>query len=250
MIFLKATIRCLFYWGIKKTNYMAIILSIETSTPISSIAIHDSGNLVSSQSVHKNKSHSEYLIPSIKYLCETSGIDIKDIGAVAISKGPGSYTGLRIGTSSAKGLCYGLDIKLIAVNTLEAMAYGMQKYFTEEVMLCPMLDARRMEVYCLVMKHDLSVVEDTQAKIIDQDAFADLLEKNKLAFFGSGADKCKSIIRSPNAIFIEDIQPSAIQIGKLAWDKYVNNQFEELAYFEPFYLKDFIAKKPSRKNLV
>jgi tRNA threonylcarbamoyladenosine biosynthesis protein TsaB len=234
----------------KKSNYMAIILSIETSTPTSSIAIHDSGNLVSSQSVHRNKSHSEHLIPSIKYLCETSGINIKDIGAVAISKGPGSYTGLRIGTSSAKGLCYGLDIKLIAVNTLEAMAYGMQKYFAEEVMLCPMLDARRMEVYCLVMKNDLSVVESTQAKIIEDSAFEELLETSKIVFFGNGAHKCKGMINSNNAIFIDDIYPSAIQIGELAWDKYVNNQFEELAYFEPFYLKDFIAKKPSRKNLV
>jgi tRNA threonylcarbamoyladenosine biosynthesis protein TsaB len=136
---------------------MAIILSIETSTPTSSIAIHDAGNLVSSQSIHKSKSHSEYLVPSIKYLCETSGIEINEIGAVAISKGPGSYTGLRIGTSTAKGLCYGLEAKLIAVNTLEAMAYGMRKYFAEETMLCPMLDARRMEVYCLVMGSDFSL---------------------------------------------------------------------------------------------
>jgi tRNA threonylcarbamoyladenosine biosynthesis protein TsaB len=229
---------------------MAIILSIETSTPTSSIAIHDSDSLVSSQSVHRSKSHSEYLVPSIKYLCETSGIDIKEIGAVAISKGPGSYTGLRIGTSSAKGLCYGLDAKLIAVNTLEAMAHGMQKYINEEFMLCPMLDARRMEVYCMVMDSKMSLIQATQAKIIDEESFADLLQKNKIAFFGNGANKCKAFIKSENAIFIDDIHPSAIQVGELAWEKYLNNQFEDLAYFEPYYLKDFIAKKPSRKNLV
>lgn len=229
---------------------MAIILSIETSTPTSSIAIHDAGNLVSSQSIHKSKSHSEYLVPSIKYLCETSGIEIQEISAVAISKGPGSYTGLRIGTSTAKGLCYGLDAKLIAVNTLEAMAYGMRQYFIGETMLCPMLDARRMEVYCLVMGSDLSLVEATQAKIIEENAFEGLLQNNKIIFFGNGAIKCKELINSDNAIFINDIYPSAVQVGELAWDKYHNNQFEDVAYFEPFYLKDFIAKKPSRKNLV
>lgn len=229
---------------------MAIILSIETSTPTSSIAIHDAGNLVSSQSIHKSKSHSEYLVPSIKYLCETSGIEVKEISAVAISKGPGSYTGLRIGTSTAKGLCYGLDAKLIAVNTLEAMAYGMRKYFAEEVMLCPMLDARRMEVYCLVMDSDFSLIEKTQAKIIDENAFKGLLQKNKIIFFGNGANKCKEMINSANAMFIDDIYPSAVQVGELAWDKHNKNQFEDVAYFEPFYLKDFIAKKPSRKNLV
>lgn len=230
---------------------MAIILSIETSTPVSSIALHDSGVLISSQSIHKNKSHSEFLVPSIQYLCQASGITMQEIKSVAISKGPGSYTGLRIGTSTAKGICYGLDAQLIAVNTLEAMAHGISKYFDQETLLCPMLDARRMEVYCLAMINDGKILEPTNARIIDENSFQNLLDKNKVVFFGNGAIKCKSILGNHNnAIFIDDIYPSAIQIGELAWEKHQNASYEDLAYFEPFYLKDFIAKKPSSKKMV
>ncbi len=230
---------------------MTIIISIETSTPISSIAIHDSGIMVSNQSLHRNKSHSEYLVPSIKNLCEMSGINQKDIDAVAISKGPGSYTGLRIGTSSAKGLCYGLDIPLISVNTLSAMAYGIKKYYDENVLFCPMIDARRMEVYCKVMNNKGVTIESTNAKVIDENSFRDLMKSNKMIFFGSGALKCKPILEhNQNANFIADVYPSAMNIGILAWEKYQKKEFEDLAYFEPFYLKDFIAKKPSAKKLV
>ncbi|MCK5280566.1 MAG: tRNA (adenosine(37)-N6)-threonylcarbamoyltransferase complex dimerization subunit type 1 TsaB [Cyclobacteriaceae bacterium] len=230
---------------------MAIILSIETSTLTSSIAIHEDGRLISSQNIHLDKSHSEYLTPSIKYLFETSGLQLNAIDAVAISKGPGSYTGLRIGTSTAKGICYALDSKLIAVNSLEAMAYGMAKYQFEDVLLCPMIDARRMEVYCLIAKNDLSIVEKTQAKIIDESSFSNLLSDSKIIFFGNGAIKCKSVLdHSENAIFIKEIVPSADHIGVLAWKAYQQRIFENLAYFEPFYLKDFIAKKPSAKKMV
>ena len=230
---------------------MAIILSIETSTPISSIAFHDAGKLISDLSIHKNKSHSEYLVPSIKYLAAASSISMKDIQAVAISKGPGSYTGLRIGTSSAKGLCYGLDVPFIAVNTLEAMAMGIRKFVSEKVLLCPMLDARRMEVYCVVMKDNGDVIEDTNARIINESSFGELLKKYKMLFFGNGASKCRPVLGDhPNARFVDKVFPSAIQIGELAWAKFQENLFEDLAYFEPFYLKDFIAKKPSAKKLV
>ncbi len=230
---------------------MAIILSIETSTVTSSIAIHDDGQLISSQSINVEKSHSEYLAPSIKYLFETCGLKMKSIDAVAISKGPGSYTGLRIGTSSAKGICYALDAKLIAINTLEAMAYGIAKYQFEDVLVCPMIDARRMEVYCLVAKKDGEIVETTQAKIIDESSFEKLLGTDKIIFFGNGVTKCKPVLDySPNAIFIENIEPSAEHIGSLAWQAFQQKEFEDLAYFEPFYLKDFIAKKPSANKLV
>lgn len=230
---------------------MAIILSIDTSTGTSSIALHHAGKLISTQSVHNDKSHSEYLVPSIKYLCETSGISLKSIEAIAISRGPGSYTGLRIGTSTAKGLCYGLDIRLIAINTLEAMCYGMKKYLGSDYWLCPMLDARRMEVYCMVMHMDGTVVENTQAKVIDENSFGHLLENGKMVFFGGGATKCKHALgQHDNAVFVDDIHPSAKHIGAMAWEKYQKNQFEDLAYFEPFYLKDFIAKKPSANKLV
>jgi len=230
---------------------MSIILSIETSTPISSIAFHNSGKLISDLTIHKNKSHSEYLLPSIKYLSEASGIKMKDIQSVAISKGPGSYTGLRIGTSSAKGLCYGLDVPLIAINTLEAMAIGIRKFFGEEVLLCPMLDARRMEVYCTVMELNGNILKKTSSLIIDEYSFADLLREHKMFFFGDGASKCKPVLQHhQNALFIDNVYPSAIHIGEMAWHKFTMNQFEDLAYFEPFYLKDFIAKKPSAKKLV
>jgi len=230
---------------------MAIILSIETSTKTSSIAIHENGELISSQHIHIEKSHAQYLTLSIKYLLETSGILMNHIDAVAISKGPGSYTGLRIGTSTAKGICYALDTKLIAINSLEAMAYGMAKLSYDKVLLCPMIDARRMEVYCLIAAQDMTIIETTKAMIIDKDSFAGLLTDNKIIFFGNGALKCKPELRhSSNAIFIEGVHPSAKHIGALAWEAYRRHQFEDTAYFEPFYLKDFIAKKPIGKKLV
>ncbi len=230
---------------------MALILSIETSTLTSSIAIHEDGRLISSQHLHIDKSHSAYLAPSIKYLFETCGLKIDAIDAVAISKGPGSYTGLRIGTSSAKGICYALEAKLIAINTLEAMAYGIAKNQYEEVLICPMIDARRMEVYCLVARHDMSIIKPTEAKVIDESSFSNLLSDHKIIYAGNGALKCKPMLDySDNAIFIEDIHPSAEHIGSLAWQAYQQNKFEDLAYFEPYYLKDFIAKKPSAKKLV
>jgi len=230
---------------------MTVILSIETSTKTSSIAFHENGVLLSSLNIHLDKSHSEYLTPSIKYLMEVSGLKMNNVDAVAISKGPGSYTGLRIGTSTAKGICYALDAKLISVNTLEAMAYGLSKIRTEDELFCPMIDARRMEVYCLLIKKGMSIVEKTQAKIIDTTSFKDYLSKHKIVFFGNGSSKCKEALsHTGNAIFIDNIHPSAEHVGALSWQAYNKNQFEDPAYFEPFYLKDFIAKKPSAKKLV
>lgn len=230
---------------------MATILSIETSTKTSSIALHENGGLVSSQHIHVDKSHSEYLTLSIKNLIDTSGLTMKSIDAVAVSKGPGSYTGLRIGTSTAKGICYALDAKLIGINTLEAMAFGMAKFMDSETFLCPMIDARRMEVYCLVANHDLETLEPTQAKIIDETSFSEYLSERKVVFFGNGAMKCKEVLgHGKNALFIDGIDPSAEHVGELALRKYSKNEFEDTAYFEPFYLKDFIAKKPSANKLV
>ncbi len=174
---------------------------------------------------------------------------MKSIDAVAISKGPGSYTGLRIGASTAKGICYALDARLIAINTLKSMAHGMAKYYEKNTILCPMIDARRMEVYCLVTDTDLNTLEPTQAKIIDENSFSPLLEKHKMVFFGNGAMKCKPLLgHYRNAIFIEGEYPSAEHSGTLAWNKWKKKQFEDVAYFEPFYLKDFVAKKTSRKS--
>ncbi len=226
---------------------MSHILSLETSTNICSIALHNNGHLIACEEIHLEKSHSEYLSLSIKNLLGSIDFKLKQLDAVAISKGPGSYTGLRIGTATAKGLCYALDIPLIAINTLTSMAHAVNQYNVHKACLCPMIDARRMEVYCLVADSQLNQLEPTQAKIIDSDAFKECLMTHEVIFFGNGASKCKEILsNSRNAIFIEGIYPSAKQIGVLAWMGYKANQFEEIAYFEPYYLKDFIAKKPSR----
>lgn len=166
------------------------------------------------------------------------------IDAVAISAGPGSYTGLRIGTSTAKGLCFALDKPLIAVNTLQAMANGIKKYNLQNHLLCPMLDARRMEVYCLVYGEKGETMLTTQAKIIDENSFAELLAQTPITFFGSGSEKCRDMIRHPNAYFITDVTPSAANMGTLAHQKFLQGQFEDLAYFEPFYLKEFKPPKP------
>ena len=230
---------------------MAVILSIESSTKTSSIALHEGERLISSLNIHLDKSHSEYLTPSIKYLVEASGLKMEQIDAVAISKGPGSYTGLRIGTSTAKGICYALDAKLIAINTLEAMAFGMSKLYVEDVLFCPMIDARRMEVYCLLANSKGGIIENTQAKIIEESSFEQYLTAQRILFFGNGATKCKPILgHEKNAFFIDNIHPSAEHIGTIAWTNFQNDQFEDVAYFEPYYLKDFIAKKPSAKKLV
>ena len=230
---------------------MALILSIETSTPASSVALHKDGDLIAFLHIHISKSHSQYLAPSIEYLFKVSGMAMKSIDAVAISEGPGSYTGLRIGTSTAKGVCYALDAKLIAVNTLKSMANGMAKYHEKNTLLCPMIDARRMEVYCLVADTQLNILEPTTAKIIDEQAFSELLQTHKMVFFGNGAMKCKPILEHhEHALFIDGEHPSAEQTGYLAWKAWQRKKFEDPAYFEPFYLKDFIAKKPSGKSLI
>jgi tRNA threonylcarbamoyladenosine biosynthesis protein TsaB len=230
---------------------MAIILSIETSTITSSIAIHEDGVLLASQHIQLIKSHSEYLVPSINHLLEVCGIKANDINAIAVSKGPGSYTGLRIGTATAKGLCYGLDANLIAINTLEAMAFGLVGFIPEDTLLCPMIDARRMEVYCMVFGKELNVIQQTKALIIDKNSFVEYLSDHRMFFFGNGAAKCKEALSDQtNALFLDDIHPNAEHIGGLAWRQFQQEQFEDIATFEPFYLKDFIAKKPSASNLV
>lgn len=226
---------------------MSYILSVETSTPICSIAIHQRGGLLGNQSLYIDKSHSGLLVPSIQSLIKYCGLTLSELDAIAVSKGPGSYTGLRIGVSTVKGLCHALDVPLIAVNTLKAMANGMTKYINKEDMLCPMLDARRMEVYSLVTDSELDTLESTTPRVIDEDSYKSFLEKGKVYFFGNGAEKCKEIITHPNAIFIEGIEPDATHIGTLAYSKYKAKKFEDLAYFDPFYLKEFKATKPKAK---
>jgi tRNA threonylcarbamoyladenosine biosynthesis protein TsaB len=177
-------------------------------------------------------------------ICKEAGKKLSDIDAVAVSKGPGSYTGLRIGVSAAKGFCFSLNIPLISVDTLQAMAKSQNH---QNVFFCPMIDARRMEVYTALYDAEGNKIEDISAKIIDENSFEKELKANKIIFFGDGAEKCRVVLESnPNAIFIENVHPSAKYVNELALEKYNNKEFEDLAYFEPFYLKDFIATTPKK----
>jgi tRNA threonylcarbamoyladenosine biosynthesis protein TsaB len=233
---------------------MALILSLETSTTICSAALHDDGKLLTSKELLTPQSASSQLAPIIDRLLKDSKISPKEIKAVAVASGPGSYTGLRIGVATAKGLCYVLQAPLIAINTLELMSYQVVHSSTApspperglggDVLLCPMLDARRMEVYCLLANLDLNIIEPTQAKIIDQESFKEWLVQKTIFFFGNGADKCREMIKHDNAKFIEGINPSATQLGEMAFKKFVTNDFENLSSFEPHYLKEFMVKKP------
>ncbi|MCC5927678.1 MAG: tRNA (adenosine(37)-N6)-threonylcarbamoyltransferase complex dimerization subunit type 1 TsaB [Cyclobacteriaceae bacterium] len=220
------------------------IISIETATPVCSVSLYADGKLQAMFESYLEKSHSKYLTVLIQEIVRSADLTLSDINAVAVSKGPGSYTGLRIGTSTAKGLCFGLDIPLISVDTLEAMACGVSKYMAEDILLCPMLDARRMEVYSCIYDHQLQAITETEAIVIDSESFTSFLGNAKIAFFGNGAAKCKNVIQHPNAIFIDGIHPSAKDIGTLACRKFATSSFEDLPAYEPFYLKEFLAKKP------
>jgi len=227
---------------------MAIILSIETATNICSVALHENGKPLASQSLFKSQSHSGLLAPVINGLIKNCHLEKSNLDAVAISEGPGSYTGLRIGTSTAKGICDALEIPLIAINTLEALVYGVKGYINADSLLCPMLDARRMEVYTLLCDSDLKIRISTKPMVINEESFSLELEKNKIYFFGNGANKCKEVIKSENAVFLDGINTDAFNMGTLAFEKFLNNQFVDVAYFEPFYLKEFRITKPKAKK--
>ena len=226
---------------------MSLILSIETATKVCSVALLDKDTILGTQEIYVERSHSEFLAIMIQDLLKYAGKSASDLSAIAVSKGPGSYTGLRIGVSTAKGLCFGLDIPLIAINSLMAMAYEVKKYDSSSFDLCPMLDARRMEVYCLVADQDLGVKQTTQARIIDENSFSEELNTTEMLFFGNGMNKCREILSgNKNAHFVDDVHPRAINIGFLAYGKYKNQEFENTETFEPFYLKDFIATVPKK----
>lgn len=224
---------------------MAYILCLETATTVCSVALFDSEKLLSFQEYHLEKSHSTLLPSIIETSLANAGITKRQLDIVAVSEGPGSYTGLRIGVSIAKGLCYALDIPLVAVNTLSSMAAGVNIYNKRKALVCPMIDARRMEVYTAVFDDENKVIEEVSPKIIDESAFAGLLRKNEVWFFGDGAAKCEAVLGlHPNAIFLRDVFPSAKSMGAEAYEKFKSKKFEDVAYFEPFYLKEFRITKP------
>ncbi len=228
---------------------MSLILSIETTTKTCSVALHQDKTLLGLQEVHLDKSHSSLLHLMIDNLLTYCEIERDQLDAVAVSVGPGSYTGLRIGVSTVKGISYALGIPVITINTLKAMARGMQDSNLAENWLCPMLDARRMEVYCLLQNEMGEIIHPTQPVVIDQDSFASELEQHPITFFGNGSDKCHTVINHSQAYFVPDITPSARWIGELAQEKFKQKEFEDLAYFTPFYLKEYRATQPNNKLL-
>jgi tRNA threonylcarbamoyladenosine biosynthesis protein TsaB len=236
---------------------MGLILNIETATDVCSVALANNGSLISSKESIKDKSHSALLSVFIEEILKENKITVSQLNAVAVSKGPGSYTGLRIGVSTAKGLCYGGNIPLISLNTLKIMAFGIinsqildKKHLAtiNNTLLCPMIDARRLEVYTAIYDHLNNPVEDTQAKIITSSLFEKYLKNKKLIFFGTGANKCSGIIKNKNALFIGNFNTSAGYMIRLSEEAFKKKRFENLAYFEPYYLKDFIATIPKKGN--
>jgi len=221
---------------------MALILSIETATTNCSVSLSKQGKtLVLKEDYDKSYSHAERLHVYIDAVLKEANINSKQLNAIAVSKGPGSYTGLRIGVSAAKGFCFALDRPLISVPTLDGLAHQIN---INDGVIVPMLDARRMEVYSAIFDSDFNQIRATEAQILDEKSFEDYLENGKVYFIGNGVEKTKTLINHSNAIFIEDKLPSANEMSMLAFNKYKISDTEDVAYFEPYYLKDFVALKP------
>lgn len=229
-----------------------LLLAIETSTTVCSVALFKGDSLLGFSELRIEKSHSSHITVMIEQLIHNCGHELNELSGVAISGGPGSYTGLRIGTSTAKGLCYSLDIPLIEVSTLYSLAAQIINVSPnkEKFLFCPMLDARRMEVYACVLNHQLEELEPIAPVILNEQSFEELLKTNRIVFFGSGAEKFKEMKSNcDNALFIDNVVPSAINIGNLALKKYEQKAFEDVAYYEPFYLKDvYITSASKSKN--
>jgi tRNA threonylcarbamoyladenosine biosynthesis protein TsaB len=221
---------------------LAYILNIETSSTVCSVSVAKNGELLTLKEINNGFTHAENLHVFIEEILTESSLNINQLNAIAISKGPGSYTGLRIGVSAAKGFAFGLNIPLIALNTLQIMTFGALAFFgDEEVIYCPMIDARRMEVYTSIYNHKLEQLTKTEALIVDEKSIIQFDAFDKIYFFGDGMPKCKTLLKEiKNAHFIENILPSAKNMSLLSFNKFKENQFEDIAYFEPFYLKDFL----------
>lgn len=218
---------------------MALILCIETATTNCSVAIGKEGKLVAlKEDYNSSYSHAERLHIFIENILKENRLSVEDLDAVAVSQGPGSYTGLRIGVSTAKGFCFAADKPLISVPTLNSLAHQVSEVACDYIF--PLLDARRMEVYTTGFNSKKEKLSETEAKILDKSSFMEFLEKGKVCFIGNGVEKFKEICFHPNAVFIEGKLPSATEMVKLAEKEFQNENFEDVAYFEPFYLKDFM----------
>ena len=220
---------------------MACILHIETSTDLCSVAVSEDAQVIFQQ---EDRNHAEHLATMVDEALSFTDSHAIPFDAVAVSCGPGSYTGLRIGVSMAKGICYGRDLKLLSVPTLELMCVPLLlgEKIEEGALLCPMLDARRMEVYASLYDRALRPVREVRADIVDQDTYREWLDRQPVYFFGNGAKKCMDVIQHPNARYIDGVEPLAKWMMPLAERRFLQEQFEDVAYFVPFYLKDFVAK--------
>jgi len=231
-----------------------MILCLETATPVCSVALNDGLKTLALRECQGQNAHSGKITVFIKEILDEAGIGYNQLDAIAVSKGPGSYTGLRIGVSTAKGVCYAAGLPLMAIDTLEAMAYGMRQRLGSEVqpgdLFVPMIDARRMEVYCSVFDASMNPVKATQALVVDEHSFDDLLEGHRLWLFGDGAPKLHALFDSMESInIVDDFAPSAAFMASLADKALHEKDFVDVAYFEPFYLKDFVAGRPHVKGL-
>lgn len=230
---------------------MPCILHIETSTSVCSVALSIDGQLLFNKESFEGLSHASLLGLFAEEAMQCANAKGLKPDAVAVSSGPGSYTGLRIGLSFAKGLCFGQALSLIAIPTLQLLAHtALQRHVADSgALYCPMLDARRMEVYSALYDAQLHPVRETEAEIITAESYRELLMKSEICFFGNGAAKCKPLIDSPNALFVEDIMPLASNMVALAEQRFAEGAFEDVAYFEPFYLKEFQTTVAKNKVL-
>jgi tRNA threonylcarbamoyladenosine biosynthesis protein TsaB len=224
---------------------LSFILNIETATKNCSVSVAKDGQtIVCSELAEEGYSHAEKLHVFIEEVIAKAGISVQELNAIAVSQGPGSYTGLRIGVSAAKGLCYALNIPLIGVDTLQTLA---SQAGVIDGKIVPMLDARRMEVYSEVFNADLTVERAIKAEIIDENSFHEYTDK--LYFVGDCAEKCKAVLTKENFVFLEEVKyPSAQAMSKISFDKYQKSDTVDVAYFEPYYLKDFMITAPSKKE--
>lgn len=230
---------------------MALILCIEAGTDVGSVAMADNGKLLAVKDSTGDRDHARNLAVFTEEILQENGLTVADLDAVAVGKGPGSYTGLRIAVSLAKGLCYGADLPLIAVSSLEAMVYTALEAVPDAIkdkqpLLLPMIDARRMEVYCQFFTPAADPLGDIAAHIITENSFIKERNSHNLLLFGNGSEKCKTVFKEENIIF-HDISPSATGLIKPAWEAFQAGEFEDVAYFEPFYLKDFVVTTSSKR---
>jgi tRNA threonylcarbamoyladenosine biosynthesis protein TsaB len=232
-----------------------MIICLETATNLCSVALCNSAGVISLRESNAVKSHAAMLTVFIEEILKENSIRVRDLDAVAVSKGPGSYTGLRIGVSVAKGMAYAASIPLIGIETTFSMFRGIRPKYTQKqgvdgnTLFCPMLDARRMEVYYAIYDEEGNSIKSISAEIINGDSFSSIPESQKIIIFGDGAAKCKEIITRKNILLADDFAISASHMQKPVVEAFKEHDFEDVAYFEPFYLKDFITSKPGKNIL-